>query len=176
MKREEGFTLVELLAIMAVVAVMLTIGAWAVRNFWLVRSLHGAQQEITTQLRTAQQQVMAESVPLVYGVGFLEGTNRWQIVQYNTTTGTCAGTGPRTLEAGVLISDVEFESTVSGVDTTAWVTACKSVINAANDAFVFFLPRGTATAGTVTVIQNNLDPARTRSLEVLGLSGKVRTI
>lgn len=174
-KHEGGFTLIELLAAMAITSVLLTLGAFAVRNFWLVRSLTGGQDEIVNQLRAVQSKGMAESNPLVLGVGFREGTNQWQIVRLNTTTNACTGDGTRRFDAGVVVSDVTFTTTVSGVNTATFVSECKSDLTTLasypNDGFVFFLPRGTATSGTVTIRQPNLD--RTASVRVNSLSGRV---
>src|SRR5687768_4071446 len=84
-KSEHGFTLVELMVVMAITSVLITLGAFAVRNFWLVRSVTGSQGEIAGQMRAVQSKVMAESNPLIYGIGFNEGTNQWQIVRYNSS-------------------------------------------------------------------------------------------
>lgn len=170
-KDQDGFSLVELMIVMALTSVLMTLGAFAVRNFWLVRSLTGGQDEIVNQLRAVQSKGMAESNPLIYGVGFREGTNQWQIVRYDTTTNTCTGDGNRRFDAGVVINDVNFTTTVSGQNMAGIVTTCQSIIAAPNDGFVFFLPRGTATSGTVTIRQPNLE--RTESVQVDSLSGRV---
>ena len=172
-KHEGGFTLIELLAVMAVTSILLTLGAYAVRNFWLVRSLTGGQREVVGQLRAVQAKVMAESNPLIYGVGFREGTNQWQIVRYNSVTTNCVGDGTRRFDAGVVISDVEFQGVVGGQTVTGVAAACRTQLGfaAPNDAWAFFLPRGMATPGTITLRQPNLD--RTEGIQVTGLSGRV---
>lgn len=175
MKRNEhGFTLVELMVVMSITTVLLGLGAFAVRNFWLVRSVSGAQDEIASQMRAVQSKVMAESNPLVYGVGFREGTNEWQIVRYNSESDTCVGDGTRRFDAGVVISDVNFSSTLAGQDISNMIGVCDNVIAAPPDGFAFFLPRGLATPGTVTVYQPNID--RSATVEVFALSGRVRQL
>ncbi len=173
-KHEGGFTLVELMFVMALTTILLTLGAFAVRNYWLVRSLTGGQREVVGQLRAVQAKVMAESNPLIYGVGFREGTNQWQIVRYNSNPPvSCVGDGTRRFDAGVVISDVEFQGVVGGQDVTAAAAFCRSQtgFNVPNDGWAFFLPRGMATPGTITLRQPNLD--RTEGIEVTGLSGRV---
>jgi prepilin-type N-terminal cleavage/methylation domain-containing protein len=172
--KEQGFTLVELLVVMAITSVLLTLGVFALRNFWWVRSLSGGQDEISSQMRAVQSRVMAESNPLIYGIGFREGTNQWQIVRYNSATGTCVGDGSRTFDAGVVISEVNFSTTLAGQSVAAVVGVCDNVIAAPADGFVFFLPRGQATPGTVTIRHPSL--GRTATVEVFGLSGRVRQL
>jgi prepilin-type N-terminal cleavage/methylation domain-containing protein len=178
---EHGFSLVELMVVMAITSVLVTLGAFAVRNFWLVRSLSGGQDEIASQMRAVQAKVMAESNPLIYGVGFREGTNEWQIVRYRAAVGTtpasCVGDGTRRFDAGVVISDVNFSTSLAGQSVGGMVTLCQSVAGMStvpNDGFVFFLPRGMATSGTVTIRQPNL--GRTATVEVFALSGRVRQL
>jgi prepilin-type N-terminal cleavage/methylation domain-containing protein len=175
---EHGFTLIELMVVMSITTVLLGLGAFAVRNFWLVRSLSGGQDEIASQMRAVQSKVMAESNPLIYGIGFREGTSEWQIVRYRAAVGTtpasCVGDGTRRFDAKVTISDVDFETTLAGQDVSAMVGLCDDVIAAPPDGFVFFLPRGLATAGTVTIRQSILD--RTATVEVFSLSGRVREL
>lgn len=163
--------MIELMMVMAILSVLLTLGAFAIRHFWLVRSLSGGQDEIVSQLRAVQSKVMAESNPLVYGIGFREGTDEWEIVRYNSVANSCVGDGTRNFDAGVIISDADFATTLSGQSTSGMVTACQSAITAPAAGFVFFLPRGTASSGTVTIRQPNLD--RTRSVQVDALSGRV---
>jgi prepilin-type N-terminal cleavage/methylation domain-containing protein len=171
---ERGFTLVELMVVMAITTVLMGLGAFAVRNFWLQRSLSGGQDEITSQMRAIQSKVMAESNPLIYGIGFREGTNEWQIVRYNSESGTCVGDGTRRFDAGVVVSDVNFSTSLAGQSVTGIVGVCDNVIAAPSDGFVFFLPRGLATSGTVTIRQPNL--GRTETVEVFALSGRVRQL
>lgn len=178
-KNEQGFTLIELLVVMSITTVLLGLGVFAIRNFWLVRSLTGAQDEISSQMRAVQSKVMAESNPLIYGIGFVEGTNEWQIVRYNSRSPqTCVGDGRRRFNAGVVISDVNFSETLAGQSVTGMRNLCRSSVSGLatvpNDGFVFFLPRGMATAGTVTVRQPSL--GRTETVEVLALSGRVRQL
>ena len=170
-KNQDGFSLIELLVVMSLTSILLTLGAFAIRHFYLVRSLTGGQDETVSQLRAVQAKVMAESNPLIYGVGFDEGTSDWEIVRYNSRTGVCAGDGNRAFDAGVIISDVNFTNTVGGQNVSTIVAACSGIISAPSDGWAFFLPRGMATPGTLTLRQPALD--RTEGIQVTGLSGRV---
>lgn len=92
MHREDGFTLIELMAVMAIGAILLTLSGAAVRHFWLAQTLDGATDEVVAQLRQVQQRATTESNPLVYGIHFREGSSDWKIVRYTpgtSSTQTC---------------------------------------------------------------------------------------
>lgn len=89
---EAGFTVPELVLAMTITAVLLTLGAFAVRQFWFVQALDGSADEVVAQLRQVQQRSTAENHPLVYGVHFREDSSTWQIVRYvpgTAATQTC---------------------------------------------------------------------------------------
>ena len=183
MEREEGFTLIELLATMMLLAILLTLGVAAIRNFWMVRSFTGAQDEVATQLRSLQQQAVAESNPLVFGAWFKTtdaSTPQWGLVRYDpgdaTTAASCDSTGTRTFDAGVRIADADFSDSIPGLDSAA-VSTCEGQIGAAAGAvdWVFFLARGTATPGCVTITQPNLDRDDI-AVSVGSLTGRVEKV
>lgn len=168
MKREEGFSLIELLTVVAIMAILFTLGAFAVRHFWFVRSLEGGKQEMITQLRQIQQRVGAASAPLVYGARFTVGSGEWDLVEYDTSTGTTCkpiseGTFDKTIEfdAGVIVSDADFV-------TYEATPAC--LVGGATD-IVWFFARGTATRGSVTIHQPLLN--RSETVCVAALTGRV---
>jgi Tfp pilus assembly protein FimT len=165
MHRDEGMTLVELLSTFALIAIIVTLAAPALRNFWLVRSLDGAQSEATTQLRQLQERVVAESHPLVYGARFEEGSSNWALVRYNPTSGTCSAVETRSFSTGVEVSGASFQNlTENSINISS---LCKGT---ATDV-VFFLARGTATPGFIQLTQPALD--RSTTLCVRQLTGRV---
>ena len=176
MRRQGGYTLVELLVIMSITGVLLTLGATAVRNFYQRRALVSAQDEIVTQLRTVQQRVVAESNGRVYGARFRVDSSRWDTVRYITATNTCSIVQRNSFEGGVEVSAVSFADSVSGLNLAVAspagpIPACDALV-AGTDEFVFFLARGTGTPGNVTVINERLAD-RTRSVSVSELTGRV---
>lgn len=184
MKREHGFTLVELMVTMALLSVLLTLGVGALRYFWLGQSLTRERDEIFTNLRALQQQVVAESNPLVFGAWFKvttpstdAGVTHWGTFRYNPATPSCTSTGQYRTDGGVLIAAADFAESLAGATVSEVETLCGTQIAAASGAtdFVLFLARGTATAGCVTLTQPNRD-MEDRSVQVSALTGRVELV
>lgn len=173
---EAGFTLIELLVTISIVAILLTLAAAALRQFWFVRSLEGGADGIVTQLRNMQQRAVAESNPVVYGAAFVEGTSTWGLIRYlppvTPGPGTCSVAGTRTLDAGVIFSSVSFTGAPAGLNVSDAEAVCGPLVSGATaDDLVFFLARGTARAGSVTLRQPNID--RTKVVSVIGLTSRI---
>ena len=195
MKREEGFSLIELLAVIALTSILLTLGATSIRFFWLGRSLYGERDQLFTNLRALQQQVVSESNPLIFGAWFKvttpatdDGSPQWGTIRYRPppegspagTPGTCTSTAQHRLDGGVQISSVDFADTLVGVSAagvTPVIAQCESQVAAAAaaDDFVFFLARGTATTGCVTLTQPRRDMDDV-TVAVSTLTGRVERI
>jgi prepilin-type N-terminal cleavage/methylation domain-containing protein len=164
MKRQDGFTLVELMVAMALGAILMTLGALALRNYWWHRALEGGADEIVTQVRELQERVVAETHPLVYGARFGAGDEEWSLVRYDPEAGTCSQYSTLTLDAGVEINTVNFASdpVVTGF--------CAGALGAGSDEFVFFYARGNATAGSVTISHAGL--GRSETVSIAGVTGR----
>lgn len=164
-----GFTLVELLMVMMLISIITSLGVFALRNYWMVQSLHGGRAEAVSRLRNSQELAVTENTPLVFGVRFRVGSSDWDLVRYSGSAGTCVVEKPQTFPAGVVVSAVTFAE-ASGITST-----CRSALpGATSDEFAFFFPRGTATGGTVTLRQPALD--RTLSISVSPMTGRVEEI
>lgn len=178
---ERGFTLVDLLVTMAITATLLTLGASAVRHFWLVRTLEGAADDVQSGLRSLHEQATSESHPLVYGARFRVGSSEWYVFQYNPNASTesgwsCTDRTPREatfrFDGGVTVSSASF-SLDSAASTIR--DRCGSVlpgVAGSSDEYAMFYARGDATPGSVTLRQPALGRART--VDVLGLTGRVQ--
>lgn len=189
MKREEGFTVIELLVVIMITSVLLTLGASAIRFFWLGRALHGERDQIFTGLRSAQQQVVSESNPLVFGAWFKvttpatdDGSVQWGTVRYRpvdgTTPASCTSTGTHRLDGGVQIASASFADTMPGTVTVSDVISlCRTQVPAAAAAtdFALFLSRGTATNGCVTLNQPRRDMEDV-TVSVGALTGRVERL
>ncbi len=182
MKREQGFTLVELLATMALMAVLLTLGAGALRYFWLGQSLYDSRDEVFTNLRALQQQVVSESNPIIIGAWFKTGTisgPEWGTVRLSGTTSpiTCTSTAAFDLKSGVRVSSTDFADSLAEIPIENLEDECASDVPSSAGAtdFVFFLARGTATSGCVTLHQE-LREMDDVTIAVSTLTGRVERI
>ena len=182
MKREHGFTLVELMATMALLSVLLTLGVGALRYFFLGQALTRERDEIYTNLRALQQQVVAESNPIVLGAWFKvttpatdTGADHWGTFRF-TPPSTCTSTGYYRANGGVLVSSAEFSTSLAGASVTDVINACDDIPQAATATdWVLFVARGTATSGCVTLSQPNRD-MDDATVAVSNLTGRVERI
>ena len=174
MRRESGFTLIELFVVMAISAVLMTLGASAVRHFWFVSAVDKGAEQIQSELRQLQQRATAQSHPLVYGAWFRTGSNSsWGVLKFDPKNASTASddectqiAGPEVLPSGATFSAADFSAT--GASTME--ARCSSVAPSGSKR-VYFFARGTATPGTVTVYQSNINESRT--LAVSALTGRV---
>lgn len=164
MRKEEGFTLIEIMAAMALAAVLMTLGAMSLRTFWWHRSLEGGADQIVSQVRELQERVVAETHPLVYGARFRAGSPTWGLVQYDPDAGTCTQYTTHTFDTSVYVSAASFSS-----DPTV-TNFCRTALSAPSDEFVFFYARGNATPGSVTIRHDGLDEEE--SVTVAGVTGR----
>jgi prepilin-type N-terminal cleavage/methylation domain-containing protein len=166
---EAGFTLVELMVVILITTVLLTLGASALRHYWLTQALEGSTEEVVSQLRQLQQRTDSESHPIVYGARFQVSTSSWAIVRYDpkepTTIGDdeCTVDSTRAFSDGVVVSAASFDSP-PGVD----LSKCPE----SSQRFVLFYARGTATGGSLT-LRHDIT-ATSETISVLPLTGRVR--
>ena len=176
-----GFSLIELIFVMAIMSILLSLGALAARQFWFQRALIAGQDEIASQLRAVQQQVIAEGVSGRYhGAWFDPGASDWGTVRYQSST--CTSTGNYDLAAGVEVESVTVATTVAEVNfasPTDIAATCRTQLSLASDTrFVWFLSRGmgTETSGDhIEIIQPRRDD-RTEQIRVYGLTGRVEKV
>ena len=172
---ETGFTVVELLVVLALISVLVTFSASAFRHYWLLRSLEGSQDQVVAQIRQAQQQSIAESYPNVYGLRFSTSTSTWAVVRGRANTNTCAVTRTSSFDGSVVThvppTGYDFQP-VSGL-----TTACQNASPAApGSQVVFFYPAGSTNAAPNTgsrIILHSPLITRNRTVTVSPLTGRV---
>lgn len=166
---ESGFTLVELMSVIMLVVILMALGATALRRYWFVQGLVGAENEVVSQLR-AQQQQSRTTAPKVFGARFTVGSSEWDLISYNseiTTVGNrCEVVEERKLGAGVVVEAVNFDEVL---DEPGEQAACLQGAT----ALVLFYARGSATPGSVTLYQPDVD--RSERVCVTGLTGRVES-
>lgn len=202
MQKEQGFTLIEVLTAIALAAILMTLGAAAFRQYWLVQSLHGGAQETQALFRGLQSRVTSESHPLVYGARMpVGGSQIVGLVKYDPAGGgggvpTCVqyatdslNSGSMSAAAQLTFPDVTYSASNPsgfGFVESAETTFCRTSGNlttpsggtvtspsvATTDQYVWFYARGTATAGRVQVVVPVL-PDRSRVVQVAGLTARV---
>lgn len=172
-RNQKGFTLIEIMTTLALIAILVTIGAAGLRHFWLKRALYSSADSLTTQLRSAQEKVVSESYPIVYGVRFDPGTDDWWLVKYdpqNAGAGDdlCTTIQTNNFGTGIVIDAASFTP-------DSYITDfCRTKLSAPADTqFALFYPRGNATAGEVTLRQTSL--GKTQTIEVQAITGRVVT-
>ena len=171
LKRESGFTLIETMVVMAMAAVLMTLGATAVRHYWFDSALRGSTEGMKTDLRSLQQQAVSESHPLVYGAWFVPGSSpdeagTWGTLRYNPETSVCSSPRTISLDAGVFVSAASFDemAPISG--------ECLGAPGVPTGAEIaLFRARGSATNGTVELTQLNTE--QTQTVSISPMTGRV---
>lgn len=164
MRDESGFTLIELMAVIVLMAILMTLGVGALRRFWFVQGLSGAQNEVVSQLRT-QQELSRTTAPKVFGARFTVGSSSWDLIRYDPeATPPC---GPpletRTFDAGVVVQSVDFDPALPAADLIECLDGSTDL--------VLFYARGSATPGGLTVAHETID--KELDVCVTGLTGRV---
>lgn len=167
---EGGFTLIEMLAVLALAGLLMTLGAFAMRQYWFNQALIGSRDEIVNELRRSQERAVSESNPQVQGVLFREASSSWSVVEYDPgrpAGSECVVVTNNTLESGTQIATATF-STVPTV-----TAACDAQIPSSSpDDFAFFFARGSATNGTATLTHPQR-PGDSWTITVTPITGRV---
>lgn len=170
-RRSDGFTLLEVLVAISLIAVVLTLSVGALRHFWLVRALTSSTDDVLTQLRSTQENAVSESYPVVYGVRFDVDEQDWHVLRYDPKN---AGAGDDTctvFESYSLSDGVEIDAASFATDPVI-TDFCRAETSApATASFVFFYPRGNATPGDVVLEHAGID--RSATVDVSALTGRV---
>lgn len=169
MRDERGFTLIESLAAMALISLLVSLSAMALKNFWFVEAVDRATGELTSLMKRTQQRVVAETHPLVYGAWFEEDSSQWGIVRFDpkdistSTDDTCVQEPTHTMADKVKVT------AITGDTTSEAALKCSTLLPEAT--FVFFYARGTATEATISIGKD--DSTATGVIHVSPLTGRV---
>ena len=169
MRDERGFTLIESLAAIALISLLVSLSAMALRNFWFVEAVDRGTGEVTSLLKRTQQRVVAETHPLVYGAWFVEGSSNWGIVKFDPKEMGTSADDVCTHDFQKVMADGVKVTSITGDTTSEAALECQSLAPSAS--FVFFYARGTATEATVTLGKD--DSSSTGTIDVSPLTGRV---
>jgi type II secretion system protein H len=135
--RHEGFTLLELIVVMVILATVLALAGPSLRGFFGSRQLQDTAAEILAMTQFARSQAISEGV--IYRLNFnttertywLTAWKKGSFLRLETNTG----------RTHTLPKDMILELDNLGRDD--------------QDMFVEFMPDGTATAGTIRLMERN---------------------
>lgn len=152
-QRDAGYTLVEVLVTMGLMAVMMTIAVsgW---NSWAVSRQHsGTAQEITAYLRQAQQRAVTEGRATC--VQFDTARSEWSVFR-----GSCDAT-----------DKVLVQGPVAAASPRVRIASAAFTGSSTGQPRVTFNARGTAWPGEVRIVRSG--SAKTFVVTVEGLTGRV---
>ena len=150
------------MAVLFLMTVLFTLGAFAVRRYWFVRSLGGGANEVVAELRGSQQKTISESHPRVFGVWFVEDSSDWGVVKVENSA--CTRVESNSFGGGVYVKEAVF-------DAAPGLTAeCRALGGMEDAQIAFFYARGSATAGEVVLTQDQI--GREKTIEVQPVTGR----
>jgi prepilin-type N-terminal cleavage/methylation domain-containing protein len=171
MRKEAGFTLIEVLTTILIASVLMTLAATALRSYWLGRALYDGAEEVVTGLRELQERSVSESHPLVFGAWFKEGSSTWGAVRYDSNDPSVSGDDECvTIGTYQLPAGVEVQTTTSFTSVSPQTSTCAAPAPSGSD-IVFFFARGTSTGGDIELYQPKKDT--TEDLSISPLTGRV---
>ncbi|MBE0430056.1 MAG: prepilin-type N-terminal cleavage/methylation domain-containing protein [Thermoleophilia bacterium] len=154
LSRQHGFTVVEMVATVALMSILLSMAFGSLSYYFSIKSLETSARELTTQIREAQAR--AVSTGNTWRIDFSRSDTSYMLQRHRDGTWVDV-LGPISLEGGVRIRDVNFSSSDES--------------DSVDDGYVYFLARGTSEDGHV-VIEERF--GRHRTVEVEGETVNVK--
>ena len=154
---DEGFTLVELIVVMAIGGTLATLGAFGFSSFQTGSEHRGSTAELVSALRNASERTISEG--RTHCVDVAPGGR-----SYTTWRYACGGTGSQL--GGARKTQTPAVTIAATVSVPAPAPDCP-----AGHSCLYFYPRGTATPATLTVSSSKRSPAYTVRVE--GLTARV---
>jgi len=119
-KRKKGITLIELVVVIAIIAIGAVflapnIGAWI--PYYRLRS---ASRDVVSALRTAQMKAISNNV--TYQVSFTPGAGTY-VLQYQTTAGFVNDGTVQKLPPGIIVSGITFPANNAQFNTNSTSSA-----------------------------------------------------
>lgn len=153
--RQAGFTLLELVTVMAISSVLLGLGAFGFTSWRLTAQQQGSASELTSTLRNASVRAVSEG--RTYCVAISTGTT-YTLWRYTCGTGTQVA-GPFRVQSNKVLL------------TTAATLPSPAPACPAAQSCLYFYPRGTAIPATITV--SSTARSKVYLVNVEGLTSRV---
>jgi prepilin-type N-terminal cleavage/methylation domain-containing protein len=151
--RDSGFTLIEIMVVIALIGIISTIGIGSWRAWAAAASEKGSATGLQTVMRQAQVRAVSEGN--TFCIDFPSPGTSYTVYRYSCDTATRVKvSGPFTLPAKVTITNPAFLNSDGATVTQA-----------------AFRPSGTAWPGQLVIIRTG--SSKTYTLKVEGLTGRV---
>lgn len=156
---DTGFTLLELVVVMAISGVLASIGVFGFASWQATAEQQGTADSVLSQLRNASTRSVSEGRTYCLEVG--SGGTSYSLYQYScsTTAPSSRVLGPKATQS----ADVTLLATVTHPTPAP---ACPS-----GSTCIYFRPRGTATPAELIV--QSTERAKTYKITVEGLTARV---
>ena len=142
----KGFTLVELMIVLALITIITSISIQAWQHYRINTNLRTASREIMADIINTKQRTISEKKPTSYSITFDKDNNSYSLSRTDTSgTVTLWTKSPASSGTGIIIQNVDFSG--------------GSVIN--------FQRRGTVTFGTIT-LKNSINSTAAVTTQITG--------
>jgi prepilin-type N-terminal cleavage/methylation domain-containing protein len=155
-RRDEGFTLVELMMTMIIAGILMAIGMFTFANYLKMSQQRGSAREVVSLFRTASERAISEG--RTYCVDIAPGGRSTITYRYTCDPASVVAGTTKTQSAKVTVS--------AAVTNPSPPPACPT-----SHQCVYFYPRGTATPTTATIASTAR--AKTYTVTVEGLTARV---
>jgi type IV fimbrial biogenesis protein FimT len=109
-RRQRGFTLIELMVVVAIAAIVLTLAAPSFTGYMNKKRVEGVAAELATDIQFARTEAVARNAP----VRITFGTGCWVVHTVGSTATTCTQAAGATLGTGaVQLKDVQLASNLN---------------------------------------------------------------
>ena len=156
-RNEDGFTLIELIVVMAIGGTLATLGVFGFSSFQTGSEHRGSTGELVSALRNASERSISEG--RTHCVALAPGGR-----SYTTWRYACGATGSQL--GGARKTQTPAVTIAATVSLPVPAPACP-----AGHSCLYFYPRGTATPATLTVASTKRSP--TYTVHVEGLTARV---
>jgi len=150
---DDGFTLIEMIATMAVAAILMATAAWGLRAYTDAQAEKGTANKVLTSLRDTAQRAQSEG--RAYCVSF-DSTTSWSVWRYSCTTWTGVSLQGTTINASKMsTTSAQGKALLATASfTTPAVAGFSNGCPAGSLGCAYFFPRGISSDGSVVVTRS----------------------